>query len=118
MREKVYSELAYTLEGEDFASKLVMVKNMAIKRCKRVGRFSRTRARPISVEFEHGQDVEYIIENKGYLQRGTFIDHEYVPDIERKWRILLPILKAAKQVEGYKKVQTQRGQSDDKWKKI
>ena len=76
---------------------------MAIQRCKRVSRFSHTWARPISAEFEHGQDVEYIIENNGYLQRGTFVDREYVPDIERKRRKLLPILKAAKQTEGYKK---------------
>ena len=27
MREKVYSELTYTWDGEDFASKLVMAKN-------------------------------------------------------------------------------------------
>ena len=55
------------------------------------------------VEFEHCQDVEYIIESKGYLQRGTYVDREYVPEIERKRRILLPILKAAKQFKHYKK---------------
>ena len=76
---------------------------MVIKKCKRVGRFSRTRARPIKVEFLQCQDVEYIIENKNFLQRGIYVDREYVPEIERKRRILLPILKAAKQVNDYKK---------------
>ena len=80
-----------------------MAKNMAVKKCKRVGRFSHTRPRPISVEFEHCQDVEYIMESKGYLQRGTYVDREYVPEIERKRRILLPILKAAKLSKDYKK---------------
>ena len=80
-----------------------MAKNMAVKKCKRVGRFSRTQPRPISVEFEHCQDVEYIMESKGYLQCGTYMDREYVPEIERKRRILLPILKAAKQSKDYKK---------------
>ena len=42
MWEKVYSELAYTFEGEDYVANLIMAKNMAIKKCKRVGRFSRT----------------------------------------------------------------------------
>ena len=80
-----------------------MAKNMVIRKCKRAGRFSHTCAHPISVEFEHCQDMEYIIENKGYLQRGTYVDCEYVPEIKRKWRTLLPILKVAKQFEDYKK---------------
>ena len=55
------------------------------------------------MEFEHCQDVEYIMESEGYLQHGTYVDREYVPEIERKRRILLPILKAAKQSKDYKK---------------
>ena len=46
MCEKVYSELAYTFEGENYAAKLIMAKNMAIKKCKRVGRFSHTELVP------------------------------------------------------------------------
>ena len=99
LREKVYQELAYIFEGEDFPAKLTMAKNMAVKKCKRVSRFSHTRPCPISVEFEHCQDVEYIMENKGYLQRGAYVDREYVPEIERKRRIL----KAAKLSKDYKK---------------
>ena len=101
--EKVYQELAPIFEGEDYPAKLLMAKNMAIKKCKRVGRFSCTRPHPTSVQFEHCQDIEYIMESKGYLQRGTYVDCEYVPEIERKRRILLPILKAAKQFKDYKK---------------
>ena len=55
------------------------------------------------MEFEHCQDVEYIMESKGYLQHGTYVDRKYVPEIERKRRILLPILKAAKLSKNYKK---------------
>ena len=84
MREKNYQELSFTLEGESSFVKIAMAKNMVIKRCKRVGRFSRTRARPITVEFLQCQDVEYIIENKNFLRRGIYVDREYVPEIERK----------------------------------
>ena len=42
LREKVYQELAPIFEGDDYPAKLTMAKNMAIKKCKRVGRFSRT----------------------------------------------------------------------------
>ena len=103
MREKIYQEISFTLEGESPTMKIAMAKNMVIRRCRRVGRFSQTRARPITVEFLQCQDVEYIIENKNFLQRGIYVDREYVPEIERKRRILLPILKAAKQVNDYKK---------------
>ena len=99
----MYQELAYIFEGENYPARLTMAKNMAVKKCKRVGRFSCSRPRPISVEFEHCQDVEYIMESKGYLQRGTYVDREYVPELERKRRILLPILKAAKLSNDYKK---------------
>ena len=103
VREKVYKELAHTFEGNDYATNLSMAKNISIKRCKRVGRFSHTRPRPTSVEFEHIQDVEFIMENKGYLQRGVYVDREYIPEIERKRRVLLPVLKAAKQCKDFKK---------------
>ena len=103
MREKIYQELSFTLEGGSSSVKIAMAKNMVIKRCKRVGRFSRTCARPIIVEFLQCQDVEYIMENKNFLRGGIYVDWEYVVEIERKRRILLPILKAAKQVNDYKK---------------
>ena len=42
LREKVYQELAHIFEGDDYPAKLTMAKNMAVKKCKRVGRFSCT----------------------------------------------------------------------------
>ena len=103
VREKIYKELAHTFEGNNYETNLSMAKNIVIKRCKRVGRFSHSCPRPFSVEFEHIQDVEFIMENKGYLQRGVYVDREYIPEIERKRRILLPVLKAAKLCKDYKK---------------
>ena len=41
--------------------------------------------------------------NKSYLSEGVFVNKEYSPEIERKRRVLLPILRAAKSIEGYKK---------------
>ena len=84
VREKIYKELAHTFEGNNYAMNLSMAKNIVIKRCKRVGRFSHNRPRPVSVEFKHIQDAEFIMENKGYLQRGVYVDREYIPEIERK----------------------------------
>ena len=103
VREKIYKELAHTFEGNNYAMNLSMAKNIVIKKCKRVRRFSHTRPRPVSVEFEHIQDVEFIMENKGYLQKGVYVDREYIPEIERKRQILLPVLKAAKLCKDYQK---------------
>ena len=74
-----------------------------IRRIKRTGRYNRERARPLSVEFVHHEDVSYIMENKNDLGEGIYVNREYSPEVERKWRILLPILRAAKYLDGYKK---------------
>ena len=75
---------------------------MEIRRCKRIGLFKRQRACPISVKFKYKEDIKYIMDNKSYLRRGIFVDHEYTTDIEQKRRLLLPILKRARQTEPYK----------------
>ena len=42
------------------------------------------------------------MDNKNYLPRGIFIDHEYNSDIERTRRLLLPIIRAARLNDTYK----------------
>ena len=76
---------------------------MLIRSCRRLERFNRTHARPICVEFVHQEDVEYVIENRSYLSEGVFADYEYSLEVERKRRLLLPILRAAKQMVSYRK---------------
>ena len=43
------------------------------------------------------------MENRGYLSEGVYVNREYSPEIERKCRTMLPILRAARFIEGYKK---------------
>ena len=63
-----------------------------------MGRFNEetTRPRPISLELVHRQDVLYLLENKKRLNKGIYLDKEYTHDVERKRKILRPILQAAK----------------------
>ena len=103
LRESIFTELSGTVTGESYEARLETSKKMAIRTCKRIGRFNRNRARPISVEFVHQEDVEYIVENRSYLSDGVFADYEYSPEVERKRRLLLPILRTAKQMESYRK---------------
>ena len=48
------------------------------------------------------EDVAYIMENRGYLRKGIFADYEYTAEVERKRRILLPILRTARRIPEYR----------------
>ena len=102
MKDSIFSELSETVVGETYEEKLNTARRMEIKQCKRIGRYNRQRARPISVELKYKEDVKYIMDNKSYLRQGIFMDHEYTGDIEQKWKLLLPILKTARLNEPYK----------------
>ena len=103
LRERIFAEISNTVVGSDYNEKVEMAKKMTIRSCKRLGRYNRSRARPVSCEFVHPEDVTYIIENKNYLNEGIFVDNEYPPEVERKRRLLLPILRAARKLPQYRK---------------
>ena len=96
MRDKLHNSLATIMQGETEEEKLDSAKQIVIKNCRRLGRFSRNRPRPVSVELLHKEDVEFILDNRFDLPRGTYIDKEYPIDIEHKRKTLLPVLCAAK----------------------
>ena len=78
-----------------------LAKEIDIIKCKRIGRSIAGRTRPISVEFQYQQDLDYVLGNKKYLHKGIYIDKEYAPDVERRCRVLRPILKAASNLHEY-----------------
>ena len=43
------------------------------------------------------------MDNRGFLNEGLYVDREYTEEIERKCKMLLPILKTARHLTGYKK---------------
>ena len=55
------------------------------------------------MEFVHHEDVAFIMENRSYLSEGVFVNREFSPEMERKRRTMLPILRAARHIENYKK---------------
>ena len=57
----------------------------------------------LSVEFKYHLDTDYIMENRGYLNEGVYVDREYTDEIEWKRKMLLPILKTARHLKDYKK---------------
>ena len=102
---KLYLELTnlVTSEEETKEAKLKMAKNLEIRSCKRIGKYVRGRARPISVEFLCKDDVDFILSNKTSLRKGVFADKEFPQDVEKKRKILRPIYSAAKNSKKYRK---------------
>ena len=52
MKDCIHAELAETVGGETQDEKLQIARGMEIKHCKRIGRYNRQRARPLSVELK------------------------------------------------------------------
>ena len=80
--DKIYRELANTISGSDPDERYTTAKTLAIRKCRRLGKFKRDRIRPICVEFVHKEDRTYVLENRSYLNDGVFVDKEYPPEIE------------------------------------
>ena len=98
LMEQVYKELSKTIDARSDWEKLKLAKEMDLVKCRRIGRPLPGRSRPISVEFQYQQDMDYILGNKTYLRKGIYVDNEYTPEIERHRRLLRPILRAARNI--------------------
>ena len=101
--EKVHGVLSKIMHGETDEIKLANAKQITIKNSHRLGRPNRQRIRPVLIELHHRQDVDFILENRFDLERGIYVEREYPLEVERKWKTLLPILRAAKRSSEYKK---------------
>ena len=94
--DKIHRTLSKIMQGDTDETKLLNAQRVTIKSCRRLGRFSKFRTWPISMELYHKQDIEFILENKFDLDQGIYVDHEYPLDVECKQKILLPVLRAVK----------------------
>ena len=101
--DKLHNAFSSIMQGETEDEKINASKQLTFHRCRRLGRYSKTRPRPLSVEMTHKQDTEFILENRFDLPRGIYVDREYPIDIEWKRKTLLPVLKVAKRLSNYKK---------------
>ena len=100
---KLHSVLATIMQGETEEEKANAAKHLTFQRGRRLGRYSKNRPRPISVELTHRQDAEFILENRFDLPRGIYVDREYPIDVERKRKTLLPVLRVAKRLSNFRK---------------
>ena len=100
---KIHWVLSKIMHGDTKELKLANAKQISIKSTRRLGRPNKQRIRPVSIELYHKQDVEFILENRFDLDQGIYVDREYPIDVEHKRKTLLPILRAAKRSNEYKK---------------
>ena len=103
IHNKFHTILSKIMHGDTGEQKLTNAKQIVILSCKRLGRYARNKIRPIALELQHKQDIKFILENRFDLERGIYVDKEYPPDIERKRKTLLPILRDAKKLSDYEK---------------
>ena len=101
LTDKVYYELSKTIDAKTDRDRRKLANQMVLVRCKRIGKYRRDWPRPISIEFQYNQDVDYILSNRRYLRKGIFVDKEYNEETEHKRRLLRPILKAARNIDEY-----------------
>ena len=102
-KQKVYQELAKITDGGTDQAKLKLAKKMNIRACKRLGRYNKDRSRPLSVEFVCKEDTEFILAKRTNLRTGVYVDREYPIEIEKKRKLLRPILTAAKKQKKFRK---------------
>ena len=95
-KQKIYKELSKIMTGTTESLKMKAAKKLYIRCCKRLGRYNKDRSRPLSVKFASKEDVEFILTNKTNLRTGVYVDREYPIEIEKKRKLLRPILTAAK----------------------
>ena len=100
---KVYQEISATIEAENEEERMTAIKQMGLRRCRRIGKYEDGKCRPLSVEFALKQDTEYVFENKSNLREGVYIDREYPMEIEYQRKVLRPILQAARKILSMKK---------------
>ena len=102
-RTKIYSELCKLFNGNSDGAKLKQAKRLQIRSCRRIGRYNKDRSRPISVEFLRKEDTDFIFTNKSKLRNGIYADREYPVEIEKKRKLLRPILTVAKKHKKFRK---------------
>ena len=110
-RDKVYKELeiivstdhTFDNRNEENKHRLKLARKMEIRSCKCLGRYNKDRSRPISIELLCKDDVDFILSCKSKLRKGIYIDKEYPIEIERKRKVLRPILTVAKKQKKFRK---------------
>ena len=75
---------------------------VAIAKCKRVGRYRMNYNRPISITFQRKEDKDLLMSNKQNLPMGIYTNDEYPIHVKQTHDRLQPILRLAKSLPDYR----------------
>ena len=99
--DKIYRAISHTMTGTN-QEKMEKAKRIGIINAFRIGKYKQDHVRPICVKLSCHLDVQYIMDNKTKLGKGIFVDYEYDQETIKNRKLLYPILRAARNTEGYK----------------
>ena len=71
--DKIHCILSTIMQGETDEAKLASAQQIVTKNSCRLGRFSRHKIHPLSVELQHKQDIDFILENRFDLDQGIYV---------------------------------------------
>ena len=102
LKEKIYWNIADTIDRYDQNERLAVACTFTIRRCRRLGKPNPSRSRPVSVEFDRCTDADAVYKYRYHLTGGIYVDREFNLETENSRRILRPILRAAKMKPEYR----------------
>ena len=101
-KTKVISAIANVSTGNTPEERNDTAKKVPIDSVEWLGKYISTRNRPVKVKFTNKTDIDNLFKNQKKLPDGVFIDKEYSRATEKEWRLLWPVLKAARKIEEFK----------------
>ena len=90
------------MDEDESRKRLKIARGISINGVICLGIYRDGQTRPISVSFDKQSYVETLFRNKKHLPKGVYIDREYTEEMEKKRKILRPILRLAKSLPHYK----------------
>ena len=83
LKERIHKAISTTVDDDYYSEHIQVARNIRIRTAKHLGKYRKDKSRPVVVCFEQNQNVHILLENRSYLPKGIFIDHEYTKEVGR-----------------------------------
>ena len=74
LKEKIYWNIADTIDRYDQNERLAVAHTFTIRRCRRLGKPNPLRSRPVSVEFDKRADADVVYKYRYHLTGGLYVE--------------------------------------------
>ena len=99
---RVIDVIAEALKPIECSNAMNRAEQVAIAKCKRVGRYQMNYNRLISITFQQKEDKDLLMSNKQNLPSGIYTNDEYPIHVKQTRNRLRPILRLAKSLPDYR----------------